>query len=153
MESYTNPAHPGSLGGVQRFLRHLPQSLGNLSHQEALRRLQALDTYNRHKQRKRKFYRNPVLVCNIRHQYMADLMDVSRYSSENGKRKFILAVIDCFSKKVAALALYNKSGETVSKALAKCFKALYGSPMGLQVDHGRSAERERKASYFLETGF
>nr|CAI5863254.1 unnamed protein product [Callosobruchus analis] len=49
--------------------------------------------------------------------YQADLMDMTKYVKENRGYKFILVVINCFSKYVWCEPLKNKSGPVVARAM------------------------------------
>lgn len=52
---------------------------------------------------------------------MAELCDVQHLSEANDGYKYLLTVIDCFSRKAFAVPLKNKSGGEVKRALEKVF--------------------------------
>ncbi|KAG1653149.1 putative apoptosis inhibitor ORF99 [Nymphon striatum] len=55
-------------------------------------------SYTLHRQVKKRYKTSQVKVPGINHQFQADLMDVSNLSKYNDNYKFILTVIDCFSR-------------------------------------------------------
>ena len=64
---------------------------------------------NIHKQRKLKIKRPKTVIKSVKIQYQADLMDVSNISEHNDGYKFLLVMIDVFSKKAFAVQLKNKT--------------------------------------------
>ena len=63
-----------------------------------------------HKPVIRKFKKRRVLVDGIDKIWAADLVDMSTYSKQNKGYKYLLAVIDVFSKYGWLIPLKNKSG-------------------------------------------
>ncbi|KAG1665090.1 hypothetical protein GQR58_019561 [Nymphon striatum] len=60
--------------------------------------LEKQPSYTLHRQVKKRYKTSQVKVPGINHQFQADLMDVSNLSKYNDNYKFILTVIDCFSR-------------------------------------------------------
>ena len=75
----------------------------------------------------------PYRVYSPRLQFQADLVDYSKYAPWNEGYKFMLVVIDIFSKKAWAVPLKTKGGKEVAQALDKI---LDPPPERLQVDQG-----------------
>jgi len=59
---------------------------------------------------------------------------MQQYSNVNKSYRFILVVIDCFTKRVWATGLKMKKGEEVARAASKIFA--HNSPNLLHVDQG-----------------
>lgn len=78
--------------------------------------LEAQPAYTLHKDLKRNFPRRPVVVGGIDQQWQIDLIESSRFSQSNGNVKFILTVIDVFSKFAWVRCLQNKTGISVTQA-------------------------------------
>lgn len=82
--------------------------------------------------------------CDLKHiqakkpfeRVQMDLVDLSRYSDANQGYKWIMTVIDCYSKYAFAIPLYTKTGEEVSKGFADIVKT-FGAPEILHTDNGR----------------
>ena len=136
---YTNPRSPASLGGIQRL-----QKSSKLNRKKLADCLTHSDAYTRHKERRFKFPRNAVVVLDRFSQVQADLMDVSTLSYKNKAYKFILVVIDCFSRKIYCEPIKRKTGTEVSLALGRIFDTFNRNPDKLQVDRGWCNESTQK---------
>ena len=90
-----------------------------------------------HKPVKRKFRKRRVLVSGIDKIWAADLADMQALSKENEGYKFLLLVIDTFSKYGWIVPLKDKKGETIVKALKEIFKESGRRPDKLWTDKGR----------------
>ena len=88
-----------------------------------------------HKPVIRKFKKRRVLVDGIDKIWAADLVDMSAYSKENKGYKYLLAVIDVFSKYGWLIPIKNKSGYTVAEAFKQILKS-GRKPEKLWVDKG-----------------
>ncbi|KAL4113385.1 hypothetical protein QTP88_012935 [Uroleucon formosanum] len=67
--------------------------------------------------------------------WQADLVEMIPYSKQNKGYKYILCVIDCFTKLAWALPLKSKSAKEVSSAMSKIL--LKRAPKLLQLDNGK----------------
>ena len=72
-----------------------------------------------HKPVRRKFKTRQVMTRGIDHIWEADLLIMTQYSAENDGFKYILNVIDCFSKYAWCLPLKSKGGKEVSEVFGK----------------------------------
>ena len=111
-----------------------------------------------HKPVKRKFKRRTVLVNGINKIWAADLVDMQTFTKFNRGVKYLLAVIDVFSKYGWLIPLKDKTGKSVASALKTIFKERKSGKMW--VDKGKefynkdvkdlitlySTENEEKAS-------
>ena len=75
-----------------------------------------------HKPIKRKFKKRRVLVNGIDKIWAADLVDTQAFSKFNSGVKYLLAVIDVFSKYGWLIPLKDKTGKSVASALKTIFK-------------------------------
>ena len=65
------------------------------------------ETYTLHRPIRKKFRRQRVMVSGIDDIWQADLVDVSKISKENKGFKFLLTIIDIFSKFAWVLPILN----------------------------------------------
>jgi hypothetical protein len=79
-------------------------------------------TYTLHKPVIKKFTRNKILVNRIDQQWEGDLVDMREFAKHNDNYKYILTIIDCFSKYSFAVPLKNKSGKEIIDALKSIFE-------------------------------
>ena len=75
-----------------------------------------------HKPIKRKFKKCTVLVNGIDRIWAADLVDMQAFSKFNRGVKYLLAVIDVFSKYGWLIPLKDKTGKSVAIALKNILK-------------------------------
>lgn len=90
-----------------------------------------------HRQARRNFLRRPTIMLGINDTLQADLVEMIPYASQNNGAKYILTVINVFSKKAYARALKNKTGLEVTKAMESILKSLGHSIHNLHVDNGK----------------
>jgi hypothetical protein len=98
--------------------------------------LSSQDAYTQHKPVRRRFVRNRYIASNIKQYFEADLADMTSIQDENNGFRYILCVIDIFSKKAWGEPLKNKKSLTVAKALQSIFLRS-GYPVHLRHDRGR----------------
>ena len=88
-----------------------------------------------HKPVRRKFEKRRVLVNGIDKIWAADLVDMQAFSKFNRGIKYLLAVIDVFSKYGYLVPLKDKTGKSVASALKTIFKER--KPEKMWVDKGK----------------
>lgn len=88
-----------------------------------------------HKPARKNFKRRSVIIKSLTDLFQADLVEMIPYSKENKGYKYILVVINCFSKFVWAFPLKSKTGKEVSEAMMKVFKKQI--PNNLHTDQGK----------------
>ena len=88
-----------------------------------------------HKPVRRKFKRRRVLVNGIDKIWAADLVDMQAFSKFSWGVKYLLVVIDIFSKYGWLIPLKDKTGKSVASALESIFKERKQEKMW--VDKGR----------------
>lgn len=114
MESvYYDPSQPGSYGGLRGLLRY-----GKGKLRDTKDWLRAQEAYTLHKPLKRKFIRRKTLVPGLGHLWQMDLIDLTGLSKFNDGFKYILTIIDCFSRFAYAMPLLNKSGHEITKVFS-----------------------------------
>lgn len=90
-----------------------------------------------HKPARRSFHRRGVILKGIDDLWMVDLIEVCSYAKENRGYKYILAVIDCFSKFAWLSPLKSKSGKDVTSAFENILIQDGRKPRNLQSDRGK----------------
>ena len=88
-----------------------------------------------HKPIRRKFKKRRVLVNGIDKIWAADLVDMQAFSKFNCGVKYLLVVIDVFSKYGWLIPLKDKTGKSVASALKTIFKER--KPEKMWVDKGK----------------
>ena len=141
---YYNVGDVGSYGGVKQ-LSHKTKT----SSQQVENWLATQDSYSLHKPVRYKFPRRKVITGGLRHQWQADLVDVSRLSKFNKGFKYLLTCIDVFSKKAWVLPLKDKTGSSLVQAFENLVDAL---PSRLQTDKGSEFTNRKFQSWLKDKG-
>lgn len=87
-----------------------------------------------HKPARKNFIRRAFKVIGINETLQIDLIDMQKYAKENKGNKYILTLIDVFSKKAYAVPLKNKTGNIVTQGIKKILPA---GVKNIQSDFGK----------------
>ena len=100
--------------------------------------------YTLHKPVVRKYKRNPFYSKGINDFWQADLADLSSLAKSNGGVRYLLFIIDVFSKFLWVFPLKRKRPDDVLSA----FKQITITPNVLMTDKGTEFQNERARRYF-----
>ncbi|XP_015120055.1 uncharacterized protein LOC107043201 [Diachasma alloeum] len=89
-----------------------------------------------HRPARRNYARRRVEVRGVDETWQADLVDMSAYAHENGGYKYLLTVIDIFSKYAWTVPTKTRNGKDVSSAMASVLEQ-GRVPQKLHVDRGK----------------
>ena len=98
-------------------MQHLLDT-SHINRKEVSQWLPFQDAYTLHKPARRHYKRNKTIVLGIDDQWQADLVDMSAYAKSNQGYRYILTVIDVFSKYAWAQPLKQKTGAVLVRVLA-----------------------------------
>lgn len=90
-----------------------------------------------HKPARKNFPRRRVVLKGIDDLWQADLVDMIAFAKFNNKYKYILTIIDCFSKYAWCVPLENKLSSSVVEALKNIFEKEKRVPKNLHTDFGK----------------
>jgi hypothetical protein len=112
----------GSFGGARSlYEKVLDDHKYAISKADVVSFLKNIDSYTLHAPARKKHITQRVIIGSVNELHQSDLMDMSSLAQFNNNFRFIIVVIDCFSKKVWAKALKNKTGESVVEALEQIY--------------------------------
>jgi len=137
MEKYYNLENPLAYTGARNF----PKS--------ARKWFAGQYAYTLHKPIKRKYRKNPFYSKGINDYWQADLADLSSLAKFNGGVRYLLFVIDVFSKFLHVLPLKRKRPEDVINA----FKKIDKFPNVLMTDKGTEFQNDKVRKYFENVKF
>ena len=130
---YRDPLKPESLGGLTRFAK-----ANGITVKRAHEVLQRNLGYTLHKPRHRRFPTSPMRVFGMDEQWTADLIEVINIAKYNQGYRYLLTVVDVFSKYTWVEPVKNKMGKAVTDTMAKILKHSEGrKPLNLQTDDGK----------------
>jgi hypothetical protein len=133
---YFSPENPASLGSPLRLYKAAKKINSEINLEEVNDWLNSQPAYTLHREVKLHFPRRKVVVKAPKVQYQADLLDVSNIAKKNDNTRFLLTVIDCFSRLATAIPIKSKHAEVVKEGLEEAFTNLGGPPFKLQTDEG-----------------
>ena len=101
-----------------------------------------------HKPRKINFERRKVISNNIDHIWGIDLITMIKYSKQNKNYKYILTVIDFFSKYSWCYPLKTKKSEEIINSFKDIFKKSKRKPKLIQSDEGSEFTNNVTQTFF-----
>ena len=112
--------------------------------------LQDKDSYTLLRPVKKIFHRRSIITTGIDHMWDADLADVSNTSQSNDDTKFLLIVIDIFSRFLWVQPLKSKSSKDVVDGFTAIFMSTPRRPKKIRTDNGKEFRNRTLASLFKE---
>ena len=137
-KTYTNPSHAAGYGGWRPLWEAARQHRSPAPSQRQVKEwLQSQHTYTLHKPVQRKFRRDSYHVSGIDHLWQADLSVLNAYQKQNNGNKYLLCVIDVFSKMAWVQPMKAKTSSALMKAFSQILRQAKGRiPVQLQTDKG-----------------
>lgn len=135
---YHNPKDPGSYSGVDALLERAREDGLQVSKEQIQEYLRSQDAYTLHKPIRKRYVRNKTVVGGIDRQWQADLADMTDYGKYNEGFRYLLTVIDCFSKYAWAVPVKRKDAPHMVTCLQQLLRdAKPRKPLKLQTDKGK----------------
>ena len=123
---YTDPAAASafsSLHKLQQAVRHAPAIKKKKETPTQIKEwLETQDAFTLHRPLRKRFPRNPYTVNNIDDVWELDILDLSSLKKFNNNYRYLLQVIDVFSKYLHSVPLRTKTGKEVAAAFESIFK-------------------------------
>lgn len=114
-KNYINPGHPVAFGGVSTIYNYYE---GKIPLEKIKEALIQFDSYGLHKETKQ-LVRNPSYSHFKRYQWQMDLVDIQALSEYNDGVRYILTVVDTFTRYAFCRLIENKTGPVVLENLKK----------------------------------
>lgn len=139
IEIYTDPNHPASFSHPEKVFDYLRKEKGFAkSKLEHVRKaLYTLCSYSQHKRLVNKFSRMMTRSDNSDHRWQMDLMKIEKFTTDQEKPfKYLLLIIDVFTRYLYGVPLYEKSGKEVTEATELIFMTTGKIPYSITSDAG-----------------
>lgn len=146
---YYNVEHPASFSSLEKLYQAARLSDPSITKNVVQDWLSEQLTYTLHKSRRNRFPRSRTVVTDRNVQWQADLVDLQMYSKFNKNFKYLLTIVDCFSRFARVSALKSKTGTELQKAFEKIFEE--ETPSAIQTDNGREFKNKEVISLFKES--
>ena len=130
---YLSGTHPTSFAGIGQLKYFYP----DIPVSELQRVLASIKNYTLFREEKKPRHYNPFYVRTKRHQAQADLIDVQEFAKSNDGYRYLLAVIDIFTRFAWIVPLRKKSGPEVTKAFSSVLEEMKHDPSQLATDEGK----------------
>jgi len=130
---YYEPARPSAFSNLQKLLLAMAAKRNVTPNPGAKRKktvedirdwLEKQDAYTLYRPVRKPFVCNPYNVTKVINVWECDLLDVQAYASYNYNYRYIISVIDVFSKFLYMIPIKTKSGTSV----ASVFRAIFDYP-------------------------
>ena len=120
---YFNPSHPASYEGINKLYDVVKkEGKFKISREKIKNWLQSQVSYSLNKPVSRKFRRGRVIVKGIDDQFDADLASLIRFAKDNDGYKYLLVVIDIFSRYGWVEPLKDKTAPRIVRAFTKILR-------------------------------
>ena len=146
---YYDPSHPAGYGSISNLLQAARARRKNVTLAQVERWLQGQDAYTLHRKINRRFPQRKFVSKGLNHIWQADLVDMQAIQKENAGRRYLLTVIDVFSRRASAKAIKSKQPHHVIEAFSQILREAAAQPKFLHVDRGREFTNQQFRN-FLE---
>lgn len=132
---YYDARHPAGFASKEKLFTAARSKIKSLTRDDVDTWLKKQITYTLHKPARRQFKRNRIIVTQPDEEWEADLVEMQEFANENNGYRYILTVIDCFSKFAWVAPLKSKSAEAITTAFTKILNDR--KPCSLRTDKGK----------------
>lgn len=151
-ELYYTPGKPGAFAGPEKLYQAVKQEGKYKIGRRRIRQfLNNEDPYSLYKPIRKTFPRSKVIVNTIDSMWDGDLADVSNISSHNDGYKFLLVLIDIFSRYLFIIPLRNKHHQNIIDGLKSVFQT-ERKPHTLRTDKGSEFKNRWVKTYLKKEG-
>ena len=130
--NYIKPGHPIAFGGIQNIYKYYN---GSLTIKDIQNVLKNFETYTLNKEA-HESGRNPSFSHFKGHQWQMDLVDIQALSKYNDGNRYILTVIDTFTRYAFCRLVTFKTAPLVLKAFKSILKEANRKPLVIVLDGG-----------------
>jgi transposase InsO family protein len=131
---YYDPKNPSAFSTLKALYNAVDRTISK----DAISRwLEKQRTFTLHRPKRKRFPRNFYDVDNIGDLWQTDLICWESLAEHNDGHKYILVVIDCFSKFAFTVALKSKNSLDVVNAFKQIFENVKLTPLRLSSDRGK----------------
>lgn len=131
IKAYTTPGHPIAFSAPGAVARHF-----KITHAKAKQILEHEEVYTVHREFKQPKIYNPHYVHRRREQIQADLIEIGDFAGVNNGVKYLLLLIDVFTKKIWMYPMKRKTGTESAAVIRRWLESLARTPEILRTDQG-----------------
>ena len=116
---YSDPRYQGGLSSVDKLFAAVRERDPRVTRDEVKNWLRGQFSYTLHHQARRTWDRNKIIVDGPHIQCQIDIADMSPYKGENRGYRYILTMIDCFSRFGLAEPMMTKTAKETADVLGR----------------------------------
>jgi len=140
---------PVAFTSKRNVLREVKKTVKSATLKDVTNYLQGIDSYTLHRSSRKSFQTRKFLSQGINYEWQADLIILSSKHAKLNKSKYLLSVIDVFSRKLSCLPLKKKTNEEIIRKFSKIIKQR-GKPKILLTDSGSEFTGKRMRQYLRQ---
>ena len=147
---YEDPKHPASFSSPHALYAAAKKLQPSITYQEVYDWLCSKEAYTKYRRARVRFDRRKIICAGIDYQWQADLISYFPLARENNNFRYLLSIVDCFSRFGIVLGMKNKQGSTCREAFVRAMKLMGRRPKKLQTDQGTEFYNETFRSMLKE---
>ena len=147
--TWKNARLSGSFSGISGFMQNRKKWNNR---KEVEKELSMLRGFALHRPIRIRFKRNKIWAHYTNSIWGADLWDCQKFAKHNKNYRFVLFVIDSFSKFLYTVPIKNKTASSVIPAFKQVFRKAEAKPSMLHVDNGMEFYSNVMKDFFKENG-
>ena len=132
---YFNPSHPAAFGGVKKLYQYAKIENKGITLNDVKKWLSSRNEYTLFKESRKNFKRNRIYVSYVNEQWEIDLLDYAKLSRFNQGYKYLITIIDVFSKYLYVIPIKRKSMKEVTDRFTILFQKV--KPTKIRSDRGK----------------
>ena len=121
-ELYLDPKFSAAFSGKKLFSEVVRKQDRSVKTKDVEKSLRKIDAYTLHKPNRREPLYRRIYTKGIGDLYQCDLVDMTKFADENDGYKWVITIIDTFSKKAWAFKLKNKTAESIVSVMKSFFE-------------------------------
>lgn len=129
---YSSPGHPIAYAGINNIYKYYNKKL---SHEKIKDILSTIESYTLHRGF-RSSQRNPTYSHFKRYMFQMDLLDIQQLAPFNDGVKYLLVVIDTFTRYAFVRSLTDKTGTNVLNEFKSIIAEAVDKPLNISMDRG-----------------
>jgi len=144
---WIDPTKKYAFSGVSKIYQHY---LGAKNINEIKTDLAGIRTYTLHKEKKKVKDFNPFFIYRKHQQWQIDICYLPEYANKENKEKYILCLIEVFSRKLFIKVINRKDWKTVLDAFSQLHEEINTNPENILVDKGGEFTNQNFKQYCRE---
>ena len=132
---YNDPKFDTSFSGKHRFSKSIKSRNRNVKTKDVLNTLKSVDSYTLHKPVQKTSLFRRIFTKGVSYLYQIDLVDMTKFEDENDGYRWLITIIDTFSKKAWAFKMKRKTSGAIMTVMKPFLTK--NRPKKIEFDQGK----------------